>query len=227
MNPGEIVEPGGHPSTAPDAPRARFQGLWRRRLLPGSTDHSDAVWEAMEAKYAEPHRHYHDEGHLAHCFGQLELVRDQVACPDAVEMALWFHDVINEPGHTDNETRSADFFRDWARGVMEDGFIAAVVELILATTHRVPSEDRDQQFICDIDLTSFGCPWECYKRDTDNLKAEFPGSDEDYYRGKRAFLGAMLNKPRIFQTDFFHDRYEDQARDNIRRLLELFDQRKA
>ena len=149
-------------------------------------------------------------------------------CPDAVEMALWFHDVINEPGHTDNETRSADFFREWAGGVMEDGFHRCRGR---SRSWRRPiggrPTDRDQQFICDIDLTSFGCPWECYKRDTDNLKAEFPGSDEDYYRGKRAFLGAMLSKPRIFQTDFFHDRYEDQARDNIRRLLELFDQRKA
>jgi len=178
----------------------------------------------MEARYAEPHRYYHDKRHLAHCFEQLELARGQIGQPDAVELALWFHDVINDPGHADNETRSAAFFRDWVNGFMDDSLVAAVIDLILATTHGDTPEDRDQQFICDIDLASFGCHWKCYKRDSDNLKAEFPGSEQEYYARKRAFLSLMLSKPRIFQTDFFHARYEHQARDNIQRLLGLFDE---
>jgi predicted metal-dependent HD superfamily phosphohydrolase len=142
-----------------------------------------------------------------------------------VELALWFHDVINDPGSADNEARSARLFREWAAGVMDEGCTAAVADLILVTTHLAPVTGHDQQFICDIDLTSFGCPWEHYKRDTDNLKAEFRGSADDYYTRKSAFLQAMLDKPRIFQTDFFHDRYERLARENILRLLGLFAQR--
>lgn len=225
MNISDASDTNGAASIDARPLRDRFHALWRRCLSPGAPDHSQDVWDAMEARYAEPHRYYHDEQHLVHCFEQLELARDQIGRPEGVELALWFHDVINDPGHADNETRSAAFFRHWADGVMAPDFIAAVVDLILATTHRGAVEDRDQQFICDIDLASFGCDWECYKRDTDNLKAEYVGSEEEYYRGKRAFLGAMLSRHRIFQTDFFHVRYEQQARDNIRRLLGLFDQR--
>ncbi len=224
MHSSETGSNNGSRSTGADSLRDRFLALWRRCLSPGAADHSKAVWDAMAARYTEAHRYYHDEQHLAHCFEQLELARDQTSLPDAVEMALWFHDVINDPGNVDNETRSAAFFRHCGQGVMDDAFVAAVIDLILATTHREEPKDLDQQFICDIDLASFGRDWERYKRDTDKLKAEHLGSEDDYYRNKRAFLSAMLSKPRIFYSDFFHARYEQQARDNILRLLGLFDQ---
>jgi len=205
--------------------RNRFKALWDRCLVPNVANRSEAVWVVIAAHYDEPHRFYHDKQHLAYCLEQLDSARDQIDQPDAVEMALWFHDVINDPGHSDNEERSAAFFRHWADGVMNVDFITTVADLILATTHRAAVTEHDQQFICDIDLASFGCHWECYKRDTDNIKAEFTGSQEEYYAGKRAFLGAMLRRPSIFQTDFFRARYEHRARDNIRRLVGLFDQR--
>lgn len=58
-------------------------------------------------------------------------------------------------------------------------------------------------------------------RDSTAVRAEYHGPDEEYYRGKTAFLRAMLKRPRIFLTDFFNERYEQQARENILRLLEL------
>ena len=140
-------------------------------------------------------------------------------------MAIWFHDVINEPGQPDNEARSADYFGKVADGKMAADFIERVVDLILVTTHRDAPLDADQRFICDIDLASFGCPWECFMRDTSAVKAEFTGPMEDYYRGKKAFLEHMLQRPRIFLTDFFNSRYEQQSRDNIRQLLTLLEQR--
>ena len=106
------------------------------------------------------------------------------------------------------------------RGAFAD-FVAAVIDLILVTTHRDPPEDPDQRTICDIDLVSFGCPWERYMHDSTNLKAEFPGPEEEYRWKKRAFLETVLNRPRIFLTDFFHERYEGRARENIPRLIDL------
>jgi predicted metal-dependent HD superfamily phosphohydrolase len=203
----------------------RFIKLWRRCLVQGTGSDADQIWRELAHRYAEPHRHYHDKRHLAHCLEQLDLAGDQIVHPDRVEMAIWFHDVINEPGQPDNEQRSAEFFRQKAAGVMEPVFINAVMALILVTTHTGEAGDPDHQFICDIDLASFGCPWECFLKDTDAVKAEFQGPDEDYYPGKRSFLEALLARPRIFVTDFFNQRYEQQARDNINRLLQLIDQR--
>ena len=202
---------------------ARFTALWRRSLLPGATSDPDAVWFALAQRYAEPHRVYHDRAHRAHCLEQLDLAAAQVRQPDEVEMAVWFHDVVNEPGRRDNEQRSADYFHELAGGRIAPGFIQSVIGLILATTHRAAPTNPDQRFICDIDLASFGCPWECFMRDSTAVKAEFTGTEEEYYRGKKTFLQAMLLRDRIFLTDFFHEHYEQQARENIDRLLDLIE----
>jgi predicted metal-dependent HD superfamily phosphohydrolase len=206
---------------------ARFNALWHRCRLPGSGDHASQIWKMLARRYSESHRFYHDQSHLAHCLEQLDLARAVIDQPDQVEMAIWFHDLVNDPGDRTNEARSADKFRAVAEGVMDTGFTDGVAALIMATTHRERPTDPDQQFICDIDLTSFGCPWECFMRDSDAVKAEFPGSEEEYYRGKKMFLEQLLARPRIFLTDFFHQRYEDQARSNIERLLELIGERQA
>ena len=204
--------------------RQRFVALWQRCLKPGKHNDPAAVWQEVARRYAEPHRHYHDKGHLAHCLEQLDLAAGEIRQPDQVEMAIWFHDVVNEPGVKDNEEQSAELFRQLASEVMDSDFIAAVVDLILVTTHSRTPDAPDHRFICDIDLASFGCPWECFEKDSVAVKAEFQGPDEDYYRGKKAFLEALLDRPKIFLTDFFNRRYEGQARDNIGRLLASIDQ---
>lgn len=204
----------------------RFSDLWQRCLIPGAPNETKAIWAKLDRRYREPHRHYHDPNHLAHCLAELDLAGDRVTHPDQVEMAIWFHDVINEPGERDNEQLSADYFRSKADGLMNTGFVDAVVDLILVTTHRQPPSDPDQQFICDIDLASFGLPWECFIRDSDAVKAEFPGTDSEYFRAKAVFLEAMLARPKIFLTDFFHDRYERQARENIGLLLEQIEKQR-
>lgn len=204
--------------------RQRFVALWQRCLKPGAGSDPAAVWQEVAQRYAEPHRHYHDKGHLAHCLEQLDMAAGVILQPDQVEMAIWFHDAINEPDVKTNEQQSAELFRQLATGMMDSGFITAVADLILVTTHSRKPDNPDHQFICDIDLASFGCPWECFLRDSSAVKAEFQGPDEDYYRGKNAFLMALLARPKIFLTDFFNRRYESQARDNIGRFLSLIDQ---
>ncbi|MGB5638160.1 MAG: hypothetical protein WBM63_03475 [Sedimenticolaceae bacterium] len=206
--------------------RRRFVALWQRCLKPGAGSDPAAVWKEVARRYAEPHRHYHDKGHLVHCLEQLDLAAGEIRQPDQVEMAIWFHDVINEPGVKDNEQQSIELFRQLAAGVMDSAFISAVADLILVTTHSRTPDAPDHRFICDIDLASFGCPWECFEKDSVAVKAEFQGPDEDYYRGKKAFLTSLLARPKIFLTDFFNQRYERQARNNIGRLLSLIEQRR-
>ncbi len=204
--------------------KERFLALWQRCLLPGAASDPQAIWEDLAQRYAEPHRYYHDNGHLAHCLEQLDLAAAKIRQPDQVEMAVWFHDVINRPGEKQNEQLSAEYFREQADGLIDAAFIDAVVALILVTMHIEAPSDHDQQFVCDIDLASFGCPWECFVRDSNAVKAEFPGTETEYYRGKTAFLNAMLARPNIFFTDFFNDRYERQARENIELLLRSMEQ---
>ena len=56
--------------------------------------------------------------------------------------------------------------------------------------------------------------------DTKALRKEHAdSSDAVYYVAHAKFLTSMLQRPRIFGTDFYYGRYERRARENITRLL--------
>jgi predicted metal-dependent HD superfamily phosphohydrolase len=196
-------------------------GLWQRCTAADTTSDPNPAWDTLHSLYTEAHRHYHGLDHLAHCLTELDAVRAQLHRVDEVEMAVWFHDAIHQPGRTDNEARSAALFATTTNGAMRPEFIETTVNLILATTHSGEPALADEQYICDIDMSSFGMCWEQFLSDSVNLRREFQGTDEDYFPAKVRFLEALLQKPRIYYTSSFFERYEQKARDNIRRVLEL------
>lgn len=205
--------------------KARFLDLWQRQGGTRSAAGAILAWSTLETRYAESHRRYHNMSHLAHCLAQFDSVSCAPGEPDAVEMAIWFHDVIHEPGQPDNEARSAELFAALAAGAMVDHFIVRVVGMIEATTHQAPPSDHAECLLCDIDLSSFGMPWAVYLADSVNLMHEFRGSREAYYQAQRAFLDRLLERPRIFLTDVFHQRFETQARANIAAFIALLERR--
>ncbi|WP_185640727.1 MULTISPECIES: hypothetical protein [unclassified Burkholderia] len=164
--------------------------------------------------YTEPARHYHTLAHVRRCLRHLDLARGSIAEPDAVELALWFHDVIFVPGAQDNEQRSADWFRHRA-----DGRIRAcdqICAMILATTHRGLAAEPDTRFVCDIDLAVLGASRSRFREDGRRLRAERPDLDDrDYDRHERKILRGLLERPRIYLTDFFYTRCEARARGNL------------
>ncbi|MFP3507149.1 hypothetical protein [Burkholderia sp. SIMBA_062] len=164
--------------------------------------------------YAEPARHYHTLLHVRRCLRHLDLARGAIPEPDAVELALWFHDVIFVPGAQDNEQRSADWFRRQA-----DGRIRAcdpVCAMILATTHAGVATEPDTRFVRDIDLAVLGASRSRFREDGRRLRAERPDLDDRAYdRLERAILRGLLERPRIYLTDFFYTRCEARARGNL------------
>ncbi len=200
--------------------KARFYALWNRCLLPAMEAIPVHVWQDLIRHYAEPHRRYHTASHLAYCLQQLDLAKSLMEDPEAVEMAIWFHDVVNNPDAHDNEQRSEELFERAAGSYFEQGFVNKVSALILATAHREVPHNLDERFICDIDFSSFGFPWEQFLWDCDAIRAEQAKSpDELFYAAKLKFLKGLLKRPTIFLTEFFHARYESTARDNIQRYI--------
>lgn len=212
-----VLAPQSHPLT-----RARFCQLWWKCLSVSDHSKTGAAWNALEQRYNEDHRHYHNFGHIAHCLAQHDLAAGEMHDPDAVEMAIWFHDVIYEAQARDNESRSADLFRSISSNGFSNAFVDRVHDLILATIHDHPPAQHDQKFMVDIDLSSFGLPWHEYLRDSNAIRREKFGMPENlYYPAMLEFLKTLLHRPRIFLTDFFHSRYEHTARGNIRHFLDL------
>jgi predicted metal-dependent HD superfamily phosphohydrolase len=192
----------------------RFCALWQQC---GGAN-TDAVWRTLEQHYQELHRYYHTLAHLKHCLGQLDIAREHVTEFNAIEMAIWFHDVIYHYGARDNEILSVAFFREAAAPTMPAEFVDRVSEFIIATQHTGAAKDASVAYVVDIDLSGFGLPWEEYLSDSDALRHEANGvSDEHYYRGKLRFLTELQRWPSLFQTAFFRNRLEATAQSNIAR----------
>jgi len=68
----------------------------------------------------------------------------------------------------------------------------------------------------DIDLSSFGLPWPEFSQDSDNLRLEMSGlSDEDFHRKQSIFQQNLMERKRLFKSDYFYENYEQQARQNL------------
>jgi predicted metal-dependent HD superfamily phosphohydrolase len=205
-----------------DTGLGRFQSLWQRNLIEGAVDNSPGIYQRLLQYYGEPHRHYHSMDHIEHCLGQFDQCRSLARDADALELAIWFHDIILVCGRHDNESRSAELYLELADGAHPDTTRQLVNRLIMATLHDGGSlDDADSRLMVDIDLSSFGLPWDDFLRDSLNLRAENPQlSDADYYLNQTGFQRALLARPRFFLSDFFHDRFETQARANLARYFE-------
>lgn len=201
--------------------KERFVALWRRCLSAGAVGDGAAVYQEVLTCYLEPHRFYHTPHHIGHCLRMFDLARDEMVDADAVETALWFHDVIYRPRASDNELKSAEFFAARVGRQVEAGFRRRVHDLILVTMHSRPPEDRDQEFMLDIDLSSFGLPWPEFLRDSNAVRKEFAHlSDRQFYGNRLQFLGTLLQRPALYSTELFRSRCEEAARRNIARHVD-------
>jgi predicted metal-dependent HD superfamily phosphohydrolase len=198
----------------------RFRSVWAHSAPETMDAKSDLAWQFLLTHYSESHRHYHNMDHISHCLLQLDEVAWQLEVPDAVELAIWFHDIIYQIGANDNELKSAEVFRSLAQPVMNQALIDAVCGLIMATTHINDIRDGDAAAMVDIDLSSFGLPWEEYLADSHNLRQEQKDTpDQQFYAGKLKFLKALTRRNAIFQTRYFREKLEQRARQNIARYV--------
>lgn len=196
----------------------RFTTLWHRcSSAPGD---AVTVFDQLVARYAAPARHYHTLSHILHCLDALDGLPGFPSDRDALEMAVWFHDAVYQPGASDNEQRSAELFAIDGNA-LPAAFVQQVIRLILVTTHRNPPSAEDEAAMVDIDLSAFGLPWAEFIRDTRNVRAELTHvADADFFPSQARFLASLLARPRLYHTGHFHSRIEATARGNIQRLLD-------
>ena len=168
--------------------------------------------------YSENHRYYHTLDHLAQVFTQL----DAAHCVDqACHWAVWYHDIVYQPGKRDNELRSAKIAdkRLAELGVAHD-IRASTVEFIMATqSHQTVDSDSGNLFL-DADLSILGLSADDYDNYANNVRREYSSIPTYFYnRGRKSFIKQILAGDRIFISDFFHSRYEERARENLAREI--------
>jgi predicted metal-dependent HD superfamily phosphohydrolase len=185
----------------------------------------------LDRRYRGPGRCYHTWKHVAACLGELGRVRPPLEPSEAraLELALWFHDAVYDPGAGDNEEASARLANHWGSALGLDlGLLSTAAGLILATRHGSPEAQgtpgaqggRALALIQDIDLAVLGSgPW-CYRGYARRIRKEYAWMpDEAFRRGRAEVLRSLLQRGAIYSTPQFRRRCERRARRNLEREL--------
>ena len=178
--------------------------------------------ERLLAGYAEPHRAYHTVQHLEECFDWLDRASDLADRPAEVALAVWFHDAIYETRSTDSEERSARLAREVldAAGAAEE-IAFRIEQMILATKHGASLDRSDTGLLLDVDLSILGARPERFAEYELQVRREFEWVPEPAFRAaRRRILAGFLERSRLYSTDWFAERLEPRARDNLARSLE-------
>jgi predicted metal-dependent HD superfamily phosphohydrolase len=173
--------------------------------------------DALAAAYAEKHRRYHTARHIDDCLNKLESARHLAQAPAEIEIALWFHDAIYDPYKSANEEKSADWACVFLAGNgVDPAQVERIRDLILATRHQAIAVDPDAQLLVDVDLSILGANETDYAEFEKNVRGEYKWVPAMLFRKKRAeILQSFLDRPQIYSTSFFSDRYEQTARANL------------
>ena len=201
-----------------DHTEQRWMNLWKRI---GARGDARAVHDDLVARYSEPHRAYHTLVHIGHCLDELEQVRQLAANPDALELALWYHDAIYDTRAKDNEERSAELALAAARNAaLPDSFGKSMANLIAATKHTAIPADPDTRLLVDIDLAILGQPEDGFNEYERQIRREYEWvAEEAFVAGRSTILKSFLHRSAIYSTPFFRSKYEALARRNIARSL--------
>ncbi|MGN0858908.1 MAG: hypothetical protein ACI4NW_06985 [Stenotrophomonas sp.] len=186
--------------------------------------------QQLRAQHAQPARAYHHFGHaqavLQHCA--------EVAAgpgwqqPAEAQLAALYHDAVYVPGRSDNEAASARLALQAIGRWLPDAGVdtTALVQLIELTARHgslLPAQvSVDQALFLDCDMAILAAPWEVFCAYDASIADEFRGVVPGWlftWR-RRAFLKALLKRPRIFLSDWGHARWDGAARANLARRLQ-------
>lgn len=188
---------------------------------------NEAIKAELAEHYRSPDRHYHGIRHIEALLALAAEYRAELADPEAVEAAIWFHDAIYDSNGKDNELQSAALAADRLKGRADETRLARIVAMIEATaTHEIPPfEDaaarQDAALFLDMDLAILGAPAAVFDAYEAAVRHEYSWvSEADWRAGRAAVLRGFLARPRIFHTDTLAARFEPQARANMARSLE-------
>jgi pantetheine-phosphate adenylyltransferase len=192
----------------------------------GSPKGSDEIFADLIARYSEEHRDYHTLEHIVRMLDEFEDVRHLASDLNAVSLAIWFHDVVYDVGTksskiASNEERSAHL----ARVALEklgssEALVAKVERMILATLHHDASDDFDEKLVLDLDMAILGASADDFDSYEAGIRKEYSYvSPEAFALGRSKFLRSLLDRSEIYASEFFHDRYDKSARENLERAL--------
>jgi len=103
---------------------------------------------------------------------------------------------------------------------LSPSFAQDVHDLILVSKHNVLPNTIDEKVFTDIDLSILGRLQPEFDEYETNIRKEYAWVPEEQFKeGRKAILQMFLDRNAIYSTDFFREKYETQARDNLQRSI--------
>ncbi len=185
--------------------------------------------DALQAAYAAPPRAYHNFQHVQEVLRHYHEVAAGPGWrqPAEVGLAVLYHDAIYEAGRRDNESRSAQLAvahveRWWPTSGIDASRVVELIELTARHGSLQPTDvDDEAALFLDCDMAILGAEPALFDAYDRGITAEYRGHVPAWLfkLNRRRFLKALLARPRIYLSDFFHQRYDVQARRNLRRAV--------
>ena len=172
------------------------------------------LWSEIEKAHTTPTRHYHTDKHLKQIYQALPTINK------LSEFAIFYHDIIYNVSRNDNEEQSALLCEKRLKylGVSTE-LRNQVTQLIRETKTHEASSITNALFL-DADLAILGSTWDIYQIYLQNVRKEYEIYNDNVYNvGRKKVLKQFLGKERIYMSEYFYERYEQQARKNIEQEL--------
>ena len=196
------------------------------KLLENYTDDKNLVnelWSEITQNYSDTNRYYHTLQHLENLLQQLTTVKNHIKNWNTVLFTLYYHDLVYHSTQANNEEKSAELAeKRMNQSSVPTEIIEHCKNQILATKYHSKSADSDTDYFTDADLSILGQPWEVYSLYYKNVRKEYSVyTDLVYNAGRKKVLQHFLLMNRIFRTDFFYKKFENQARQNLENEIAL------
>jgi predicted metal-dependent HD superfamily phosphohydrolase len=178
-------------------------------------------WNEIEVRYGGKKRYYHNFTHIKTLIDELLECKYLVNDWDTLLFSVFYHDIIYNVLKGDNEERSAEVAVQRLSAIsFPEEKIQLCKEEILATKNHKLSENNDVNLFTDADLSILGQSTDVYQQYCSQIRKEYSIYPDIIYKpGRRKVIDHFLSMGRIFKTNYFYDKYEQQARINL--LTEL------
>jgi len=184
----------------------------------------ETIFIELAIAYTDESRYYHNLNHVGYLLELADSVRELAKLP-TIKLAAWFHDYVYDPQAQDNEIQSAVYAtQTLTRLQLDPDLIESVRQIILSTQKHQPTIDSaDNRLFLDLDLAILGESSDRYLKYAQAIRKEYSWlSDRDFQRGRKQVLTKFLAREKIYYTNHFYDRLEQQARANLAQEIELY-----
>ncbi|HMV80583.1 MAG TPA: hypothetical protein PK683_01680 [Leptospiraceae bacterium] len=188
-----------------------------------SAESAESVFRRLRDMYSEPERRYHTLRHIRDIQSGIIEYRNLFSHYDAYIFACWYHDAVYDSKSKTNEEDSAELaVRELSGLGIPEKTVLLCRDAVLSTKRHIPvPETEEMKLFLDLDLKILGANDERYEEYKKEVRSEYSWVPEETYRKERAnVMKYFLKRDRIYFTEMMHQKFDAQARKNLKQEIE-------